>query len=400
VVEDAAGDGPVAGAEVQLVDASGKASKATTDAKGSVKLPSASAPYDLSVKHASMPTPYVVLGRRETSVRLPVWTVASVPASQRTHAFNVVVQVPPCSTNCGLSVLSSSVHGGGQTVESIPTSASWRTMNVTLQHSFYRGGMGASELVTIHAISSNADQTSWGYREVASSGQKGGESTVGMGSLVQVGVRGSLVVNGIFPDATDNLTPSVGAALVLAGGARLPLFSAQAASGVAIVPDIPASFVQATASLRDMALALSSDNELHASAQSELLPPTTASVDVTAYAPPAMTSPLFGAPLASGASAIAWTSGAPGLAYVELVDIDRKEPVAVVLTDESAIPLAKLRALGFADAPSTYAIDMSTIADVTLAQVIDANAPSRRPFWISDAAQSTGRATFRFTLSP
>lgn len=237
VVEDPNGDGPVVGAEVQLVDASGKASKAITDAKGSVKLPSASAPYDLSVKHASMPTPYVVLGRREKSVRLPVWTTPSVPASQRTHTFNVAVQVPPCSTTCGLSVLSTSLHGGGQTVESIPTSASWRTMNVTLQHSFYRGGMGASELVTLHAISSNADRTAWGYREVASSGQKGGESTVGMGSLVQVGVRGSLTVNAVLPDATDNLTPSVGAMLVLAGGARLPLFSAQATSGVAIVPD-------------------------------------------------------------------------------------------------------------------------------------------------------------------
>ncbi|MBS2020265.1 MAG: hypothetical protein JST00_45820 [Deltaproteobacteria bacterium] len=391
---------PLAGAEVEVVDATGKKAKGTTDATGALKLANMAVPYDVSVKHPSAPTPLVVLGRRERSIRLPVWTLPSTPASERRHIFTVQVQVPPCSSSCSLVVVSASLHGGGQTIESIAASPSSQTKSVTLTHGFFRGGMGPSELVRIHAITRNAEQTSWAYREISTTGQRGGASSVAFGSLVPVGIQGSMTVDAIMPDATPNLNPTVGAMLLLAGGARLSLSSAEAPSASFVVPAIPGASLQATSSLRDMTLAQTTDDELYAYSETDPLPLATPSVGVTVYAPPTMTAPLMGGDLPSSAPAITWTTGAPGLGYVELYDLDRKEPVALVLTDERAVPLASLRGLGFALTPSTYAMDISSVANVSLAEVIDGSAPSRRPIAVSGRAQASARAMFRFTISP
>lgn len=398
-MDDASGNGPLVGAEVDVVDSSGRKSSGKTDVSGTVKIADVAVPYDLSVTHALLSSPVVILGRRERSIRVPVSTPPSLPESQRKHTFTVQLQVPPCTPSCALFVLSKSVHGIGQLVDALPNSASWRPVTVTLNHSFYLGGMGASELVTMHAIVRNDAQTVWAYKEIASLGEKGGASTVG-GSLVPIGTRGTVTVNALLPDATDNFTPSVGVSLLLAGGARLPLLTAESTAGVAIVPDIPGSRIQGTASLRDMDLARMSDNELYSQAGSDAAPPTTSSIDVTVYSPPIMTSPLFGGELPLGATAISWTSGAPGFAYAELYDIDHAKPVAIVFTDARAIPLASLKALGFTLTPSTYALDLSTDVGVKLAEVIDGSALSRRPVWISDVAHGATRASFRFAVSP
>jgi hypothetical protein len=392
---------PVADRSVVIVDADAARQELRTDADGHFALGQVATPYDVAIAAGPGGSPTVLLGMTTAEPYIDVAEPEGpIPVAPPPQVVRVGVRHSPCGPRaetpnrdgdaCSITVITGSDTGGGTTTTSCARDPAGASI-VDVQHVWHERDVPSTELIAVHVLTTCRGATgsddAYGYLRVPGIAAAPGEtSDLGMVATVALPATAPIAFG---VRASGDLAPwawTTEVSLDVSSGmprTEFLVFAAASPTATIRLPFLPSSNVRVRVSAVDARADLRDRYERSTRAWSGALPvvplgkpPKTIAVDVAPG--PELVRPTIQGALSRRDPGFSWTSAAPELATLVVIDDARGARFRVV-TAEHEVLLARLEALGVPPLhEGSHTLDLSTIPRWGLSDAMSPDARVRR----------------------
>ncbi len=399
---------PVVGRRVVLVDARGAQYLTTTNEVGRFAVPGVTPPYDLAVAPgpdgavnaflaASRSDPHVELFERDGPTQTP---------ARQQFRVGVAASLCPATSWCWVTVATASPSGSGEVTGYFRAEDGLAVVDV--EQGWHRTSLVPQELVDVHVLVGNDEQSWFAYARLPSQRAAPGDHVdLGIASVQPVEVSEPLSLD-VAPDAgaLAGWSWASSVSLDLPGDPGGPVASClfalrDTASSTLRVPRIPGATMRASMLAQHPRVASPSGFSRSTEAWSGAVAiPTSLTFGIAPG--PELLRPQPDGALARRGTGFAWSSATgPALFSLLVVDLARGVPRFRVHTNEPEVAFARLRALGISRLePGQHLLELASVPSAAVQDVLSEDVDVRHRHRDPTRPGAVMRIRVPFTVTP